>query len=127
MISRRTSDLDEYAGYHRVVITEDSLRSVAQMTASERDALIAGIIRKYEEQQASMQKQADGSDRYNMGLYYENEQRSQGAISAEGGWYFYNQAALTFGRTEFRRRWGDRRLEDNWRRANKAHVAFNAA
>lgn len=127
IISRRTSDLDEYAGYHRVAVTEDSLRSVAQMTASERDALIAGIIRNYEEQQASMQKQADGSDRYNMGLYYENEQRSQGAISAEGGWYFYNQAAMTFGRTEFRRRWGDRRLEDNWRRANKAHVAFNAA
>lgn len=127
MISRRTSDLDEYAGFHRVVVNEDSLRSVAQMTAPERDALIAGIIKKYEERQASMQQQGGGSDRYNMGLYYENEQRSQGAISAEGGWYFYNQAALTFGRTEFRRRWGDRRLEDNWRRANKAHVAFNAA
>ncbi|HOU30702.1 MAG TPA: hypothetical protein PLG42_05530, partial [Bacteroidales bacterium] len=26
----------------------------------------------------------------------------------------------TFGRTEFRRRWGDRQLEDNWRRLNKA-------
>jgi tetratricopeptide (TPR) repeat protein len=127
MISRRTSDLDEYAGFHRVVVTEDSLRSVAQMTATERDALIAGIIKKYEEQQAGTQQQGDGSDRYNMGLYYENEQRSQGAISAEGGWYFYNQAAMTFGRSEFRRRWGDRRLEDNWRRANKAHIAINAA
>ncbi len=50
----------------------------------------------------------------------------QGAISAEGGWYFYNQSALTFGRTEFRRRWGDRRLEDNWRRSNKARAAFTA-
>jgi len=70
--------------------------------------------------------QGDGSDRYNMGQYYENEQRSAGAISAEGGWYFYNQSALTFGRTEFRRRWGDRRLEDNWRRSNKARAAFTA-
>ncbi|HUW92226.1 MAG TPA: hypothetical protein VMV74_03600, partial [Bacteroidales bacterium] len=38
--------------------------------------------------------------------------------------YFYNQAALTFGRTEFRRRWGERRLEDNWRRANRTRMTF---
>ncbi len=124
LISRRASDLGEYAGFHSVVITEDSLRRVAGMSAAERDALIAGIIRTVEEAQTQA-RSTEGSDRYNMGQYYENEQRSRGAISAEGGWYFYNQSALTFGRTEFRRRWGDRRLEDNWRRANKARAAFS--
>lgn len=123
LISRRAADLGEYAGFHNVVITEDSLRRVAGMSATDRDALIAGIIRSVEEAQTQA-RSTEGSDRYNMGQYYENEQRSSGAISAEGGWYFYNQSALTFGRTEFRRRWGDRRLEDNWRRANKARAAF---
>lgn len=123
-ISRRVSDLSEYANHHRVVVTEDSLRRVAGMTASERDALIAGIIRTYEAEQTKT-RTGDGSDRYNMGQYYENEQRYRGAISAEGGWYFYNQTALSFGRTEFKRRWGDRRLEDNWRRSNKARAAFS--
>ncbi len=123
-ISRRASDLSEYAGFHNVVVTEDSLRRVAAMNASERDALIAGIIRSYEEAQTQA-RTGDGGDRYNMGLYYENEQRYRGAISAEGGWYFYNQTALSFGRTEFKRRWGDRRLEDNWRRSNKARAAFS--
>jgi tetratricopeptide (TPR) repeat protein len=126
LISRRTSDLGEYASFHRVVVTEDSLRRVAQMSETERNSLITGIISEFEAGQAK-EKQSGGSDRYNMGLYYENEQRAQGSISAEGGWYFYNQAALTFGRTEFRRRWGDRKLEDNWRRSNKARVAFTAA
>jgi tetratricopeptide (TPR) repeat protein len=121
-IRRRASDLGEYAQYHDIVIIEDSLRRVASMSNADRDALIAGIIRSVTEEQAGT---APGSsDKYNMGQYYENEQRSRGTISAEGGWYFYNQSALTFGRTEFRRRWGDRRLEDNWRRSNKAHVAF---
>lgn len=124
-ISRRTSDLGEFADFHRVVITEDSLRRVALMSTAERDAIISELIRSYEAEQTKA-AQGDGSDRYNMGLYYENEQRYQGAISAEGGWYFYNQSALTFGRTEFRRRWGDRRLEDNWRRLNKARAAFSA-
>jgi hypothetical protein len=126
MIAFRTSDLGEFARFHEVVITEDSLRRVAQMTNTERDALISDIILSFEAEQTKT-KQGDGGDRYNMGLYYENEQRYQGAVSAEGGWYFYNQAALTFGRTEFRRRWGDRRLEDNWQRSNKARVAFTSA
>jgi tetratricopeptide (TPR) repeat protein len=125
LISRRTSDLGEFADFHRVVITEDSLRRVARMSSTERDALISEMIRSLEAEQTKAM-QGDGSDRYNMGLYYENEQRSEGAISAEGGWYFYNQSAMTFGRTEFRRRWGDRRLEDNWRRSNKARAAFTA-
>ena len=123
-ISRRTTDLGEYAEFHSVVVTEDSLRRVASMTPAERNALIAGIMRTAEEEQRKAAS-GDGSDRYNMGQYYENEQRYRGAITAEGGWYFYNQSALTFGRTEFRRRWGERRLEDNWRRANKARAAFS--
>jgi tetratricopeptide (TPR) repeat protein len=124
LISRRTTDLGEYAEFHTVIVTEDSLRRVAGMSAAERDALIAGVIRSVEEE-LTRDRTGDGGDRYNMGQYYENEQRYRGAISAEGGWYFYNQAALTFGRTEFRRRWGERRLEDNWRRSNKARAAFS--
>ena len=122
-IGRRTTDLFEYAGFRTVVITEDSLRRVAGMSAAERDAFIEAIIRSVEAEQAKG-RTGEGEDRYNMGLYYENEQRYQGSISAEGGWYFYNQTALSFGRSEFRRRWGDRRLEDNWRRSNKARLAF---
>ncbi|MCI0522570.1 MAG: tetratricopeptide repeat protein [Bacteroidales bacterium] len=121
-ISRRASDLGEYAGFHSIVVMEDSLRRVAQMTEAERDALIAGLIRTFEQEQTMLQ-QGDGGDRYNMGQYYENEQRNMGTVAAEGGWYFYNQAALTYGRTEFRRRWGERRLEDNWRRSNRARLA----
>lgn len=118
MISSRAGDLGEYASFHTVVVTEDSLRRVAQMTDAERDAHIAGLISAYDAEQVRA-SQGDGGDRYNMGLYYENEQRYMGAVAAEGGWYFYNQTALTFGRTEFRRRWGERKLEDNWRRSNR--------
>jgi len=33
--------------------------------------------------------------------------------------YFYNTAAVTEGYVEFKRKWGNRKLEDNWRRSNK--------
>lgn len=37
-------------------------------------------------------------------------------------WYFDNSNALGRGRNDFIRKWGDRTLEDNWRRQNKALV-----
>jgi len=104
-----------------IIQKEDSLQRVASMSESERNALISNIIAKAIKDE-SEGKTSDNSDRYNLGQYYENERRFQGNIDQEGKWYFYNQAALTFGRTEFRRRWGDRKLEDNWRRSNKARV-----
>jgi len=125
-ISRTSSDLNEYAAFHTVVTVEDSLRRVALMSPSERESLIAGIIRTLQEEETRARQETAGSDRYNMGQYYENEQRNQNSITAEGSWYFYNQAALTFGRTEFRRRWGERRLEDNWRRANRNRMTLTA-
>ena len=41
-------------------------------------------------------------------------------INSDNSWYFYNTATRNAGRTEFQRRWGSRKLEDNWRRRNKA-------
>lgn len=104
---------------HLVVITrEDSLQRVAMMPDQQRNQLISGIIAEVTRAE-SQGTPTDNQDRYNMGQYYENERRFQENIDQEGKWYFYNQSALTFGRTEFRRRWGDRRLEDNWRRSNR--------
>ncbi|MCC8425129.1 hypothetical protein [Mucilaginibacter sp. UR6-11] len=39
--------------------------------------------------------------------------------------YFYNPTAVSQGYTEFNRRWGDRKLEDNWRRGNKPGGSTN--
>jgi lipopolysaccharide biosynthesis regulator YciM/outer membrane protein assembly factor BamD (BamD/ComL family) len=107
-----------------IIQTEDSLQRVAAMTEQERNALISGIIAQITKDE-SEGKVSEYSDRYNMGQFYENERRFQDQIDQEGKWYFYNQSALTFGRTEFRRRWGERRLEDNWRRSNRSIVAFS--
>jgi hypothetical protein len=32
-----------------------------------------------------------------------------------GTWYFYNPMIVSQGKTEFQRRWGNRKNEDNWR------------
>jgi len=38
---------------------------------------------------------------------------------ANSQWYFYNPTTLSYGQAEFAKRFGRRKLEDNWRRSNK--------
>ncbi len=119
-------DLNELVSHLTVIQTQDSLQRVASMTENERTSLIAGIIAEITKAE-SEGRTSEYSDRANIGQYYENARRFQDNIEQEGKWYFYNQTALSFGRTEFRRRWGDRRLEDNWRRSNKTRIATQQA
>jgi tetratricopeptide (TPR) repeat protein len=121
-LKTKSQSLNSLVSQLNIVQTEDSLQKVALMPEAERNAKISTIIAKIIKDE-SEGKTSEYSDRYNIGQFYENERRFQGNIDKEGKWYFYNQAALTFGRTEFRRRWGDRKLEDNWRRSNKAKVS----
>jgi tetratricopeptide (TPR) repeat protein len=125
-LQAKSQNLNAIVSQLTIIQKEDSLQKVASMTENERTALIISIIDKITKAEAEG-KPTDYSDRYNLGQYYENERRFQGNIEQEGKWYFYNQTALTFGRTEFRRRWGDRKLEDNWRRSNKTRVTSSLA
>jgi tetratricopeptide (TPR) repeat protein len=121
-IKTNSQNLNAVVSQLIIIQREDSLQKVAMMSESDRNAVIANIIAlKAKEQREGINSAS--SDRYNLGQYYENERRFQGNIDQEGKWYFYNQTALTFGRTEFRKRWGDRKLEDNWRRSNKTRVS----
>jgi TolA-binding protein len=120
-IKNKSQSLNALVSQLTIIQREDSLQRVALMPETERNALISSIIAKITKDE-SEGKTAANTDRFNLGQYYENERRFQGNIDQEGKWYFYNQAALTFGRTEFRKRWGDRKFEDNWRRSNKTRV-----
>jgi tetratricopeptide (TPR) repeat protein len=121
-IKANSQNLNAVVSQLRIIQREDSLQKVARMSESERNAVITNIIASVSREQRDGLNSTN-SDRYNLGQYYENERRFQGNIDQEGKWYFYNQTALTFGRTEFRKRWGDRKLEDNWRRSNKTRVS----
>jgi tetratricopeptide (TPR) repeat protein len=125
-LKSKSTNLNAVVSQLSIIQTEDSLQKVARMSESERNALISSIINEITKAE-SEGKTSQYTDRYNLGQFYENERRFRDNIDQEGKWYFYNQAALTFGRTEFKRRWGDRKLEDNWRRLNKARTASSMA
>jgi len=121
-LGEKSKNLNALVSQLKIIQREDSLQKVAKMNEQQRNALIAGLIARATKEETE-RKSSDYTDRYNLGQFYENERRSQTGIQQEGKWYFYNQSALAFGRTEFRRRWGDRKLEDNWRRSNRTRVS----
>jgi tetratricopeptide (TPR) repeat protein len=122
LIKAKSQNLSALVQQLTIIQREDSLQHVAKLSEQERNSLIASIIENVKRIETAGKPGANNADQYNMGQYYENQRRFEGNITQEGKWYFYNQSALTFGRTEFRRRWGDRKLEDNWRRSNKSRI-----
>jgi hypothetical protein len=63
---------------------------------------------------------------YNQSMMYDNNQAGSAAGQQGGQWYFYNLNAKSFGQPEFRMKWGERKLEDNWRRKNKQSLSSAA-
>jgi len=95
---------------------EDSLQKIARMPEVERESLIGRLMKTEQERQRNeenlaMQGMAKGNNRYN--------RQGIGNQQASAGWYFYNPQTVSYGRVNFQQKWGKRKLEDNWNRANK--------
>ncbi len=104
---------------------EDSLQQVAQMPESEREALIARLMREEQEYQRNLENM-EMQDQRSRGYYRSNRYRmGMGTGQQGGGWYFYNPQTVSYGRVTFEQRWGQRNLEDDWRRSNKGSVAID--
>lgn len=121
--STKGEELTNLVSHLNTLSREDSLQRIAGMSENERNQFIDKLIQS-EKQKERETVQTDNQSRYNVGQFYENQRRFEQSGGGTGEWYFYNQSALAFGRTEFERKWGNRKLEDNWRRSNKNQVQF---
>lgn len=112
----KTKNLNQLVDNLNVVAREDSLQKVAAMPPRERDAIIANLINEVRKEEERLKaEEREGRDRF---AYFQQTQRGRPQPNQGGKWYFYNQSSLSYGLSEFQMRWGRRKLEDNWRRAN---------
>ncbi len=110
--------LNELVMYASTVHDQDSLLRVAAMDSVSRNKLIDGIIRKViEEEQRERERQQYEEQLALMGSTTSQsriEDKNQQGQQNSATWYFYNQATVSKGMTEFTRKWGMRKNEDNW-------------
>lgn len=97
-----------------VVETQDSLQKLSKMDSLE----LVDYFTKYVEDL----KAADEEAKNNPNTNPVNFNTSQ---SSNGKWYFTSPSALSLGASEFKKVWGQRSLEDDWRRQNKAASFLN--
>lgn len=124
-ISARYKSLTRLTDNIYAVEREDSLQRIAKMDEPSRNALIDKWIKEVNDKEAK-DKLAENSRLMNQSFYRQNESRFGLSQQQEGaGWYFYSPTTVAYGKVEFERLWGKRKLEDGWRRSNKRTESEN--
>jgi tetratricopeptide (TPR) repeat protein len=139
-VSKRSEVLDALVTHVEAVELQDSLLRLSRMTEKERlvvvDKIIADLIKKEKEEKEKAEKEEYQSRQENLQAERQTAMNAkrpqqpimpQGSASQEGSFYFYNKQAVALGKTAFQQKWGRRKLEDNWRRQNKANPLSDMA
>ena len=123
--------LNELVMYATVVRDQDSLMRVAAMDSVSRNILIDKIIAQVIEQEERERQQQEYEEQLAMmgsavgGNEPEKKDPMEATSVATGGpWYFYNQTSVSKGITEFTRKWGMRKNEDNWRISDRRSLTM---
>ena len=114
-IRRKAENLTDLVNCIETIHTQDSLQKLAKMSEEARNKVIDKKIQ--EVKNAELAEKSRENEAKNE--LVQAQQMSRQNTQAGGKWYFYNQSSLSLGQDEFRKKWGNRKLEDNWRRSNK--------
>lgn len=138
LVALRSSVLDELVVYVQAVHLQDSLQTLARMPEVERLEVVNKIIEdlKKKEKEEKLKSERDalmekrGSSISSTGPFFEQTTPVIPTApvvvggDASSTFYFYNPQIVAQGKAAFQRKWGNRKLEDNWRRKNKQLLAF---
>ncbi|NVO19766.1 MAG: tetratricopeptide repeat protein [Bacteroidetes bacterium] len=126
-INKRTLILTDLVTNLAVVQHEDSMQKLGRLPEAQLTALIQKLVDEYnkKEQQRLEEEQQQQMD---IAMSMNNSMTNQNSgnrplDNSSNGWYFSNPSAVSYGYSEFMRKWGRRKLEDNWRLSNKKAVA----
>lgn len=123
-VKTRARVLGDLVEQLNIIEREDSLQKLMGLSEEELTKKIRDIIRERElaeEEKARLEEEArslppDAATPKPPGA-------TPGAPS-RGNWYFYDPQQIGRGLANFRKRWGNRKLEDDWRRGDKSGSAL---
>ena len=120
-VQRKIANLDELIGQLRIVAHQDSLQYLAGLDEGQRqvemDSITARVyaathVKEDPKKQTTSARAAQRSPFDNL--------PGMGMANADNRFYFNNPDAMGMGQAEFRRKWGNRELKDNWRFSDMA-------
>jgi len=117
-IKKKADNIELLADRLSTIAKEDTLQMLAKLPEAERNAKIKTLVEQ-EEIKALAKINSAASDSTNS----KADANNRGNIK----FYFYNPIALKQGIVDFKKTWGTRKLEDNWRRSEKSAADISNA
>lgn len=121
LISKREKVLDEFVKHLKVYKLEDSLLRIASLPQEKQDQIIDSLVKAEKAAYRKQQEEKKAAEKKAAEVVF-NQEKFANLDPNNITWYFNNPTAIKNGIVEFERRWGKRKLEDNWRRATKEIV-----
>jgi hypothetical protein len=122
---QRAQALDRIAIPGTQVKEQDSLLRLASLSEKEQRGAIRDHIRNLERLMADSTFRAQNGlngNNNNNNTVLNNMNNNQGTLT----WYFANPNLIKSGENDFKQRWGNRPLKDNWRRSGFSSSGFEA-
>ena len=119
-IKQRQEVLNEFVANLNTIQWQDSLLAMAALDSATLRARVDSVFaarKQAEELAATGRKKRRRANRVSLETNTGNIFGSGEVGSGTADWYFGNPSAMALGESEFRRIWGNIRLEDNWRRS----------
>lgn len=125
-VESRQKVLADFIEQINIIQNNDSLLSMAKMDSAQLDNIFSTLraekIAKKEEEERLRRKEERNKSSRNQQTSFDDTPSFQPTTGGNGKFYFYDPSTLASGRNEFKRIWGNRSLQDNWR-TNDAEVS----
>lgn len=106
-IKRKRENLNDLIFYETIAMQLDSTIRLINMPDATRKSYFSKYVTKLKDKEKKSQKKNNNLGSSNSITTF---------IGSESAlFYFYNTTAVSYGKNDFKNRWGNRRLEDNWR------------
>jgi tetratricopeptide (TPR) repeat protein len=119
-VRNKAANLKELVKAVETASFEDSVQRIARLNEDERMKFLEGVIKQIKEEEQRTKKMEAEKLR-------EIQQNQNSAAQTAGSgskWYFNNPKTRSQGYDEFRKLWGTRENEDNWRRSDKTMLSM---
>jgi len=133
VLKRKRENLDDVIYYEGIAQTNDSILDIIKLPKEEQLAIYAEYAENLKLKEKALEDQKENALKQQQNLSAQNANsnqintrsvggpptRSRNIQSKPGGsgssFYFYNTTTVAYGKNEFLKLWGDRKLQDNWR------------
>ena len=120
LIKRKADNLELLSNGLTIIAREDTLLMLARLPDTERKVKITDIILdQIKKAENSLSTTIAGNNTISSG--------QSSFSSGDKRFYFNNSSALSQGLADFKKRWGPRKLEDNWRRSQRVITELPSA